>query len=257
VKRRAVVSIHDVEPDTLSGVTDLLELLGDACRPPADLLVVPGVEWSEAELNRLRGWEARGHTLVGHGWSHRGIPPRSAYHRMHALALSRDMAEHLSRPREDLVERLRRCHAWFAGVGLKPPRMYVPPAWALGALTREDLVELPFDLYETLTGFLDVRAGVRRTLPLVGFEADTPFRCLVLRTLNAANLSLARSFGRPVRIALHPRDLEYGLARELERLVRNPAWHFVSSVAALSPPTAPRPDPARSPAAREPYQPEA
>ncbi len=57
---------------------------------------------------------------------------RSAYHRLHAALISRDVAEHLSRPAHELVALVHRCHGWFAAHGLPAPTLYVPPAWALG-----------------------------------------------------------------------------------------------------------------------------
>ncbi len=227
MKEAAVVSIHDVGPRTLPHVLGLVRLLADAGAPPATLLVVPGRDWPADALDTVRTLVRDGHHLAGHGWSHRAPEPASLGHRIHGLVLSRDQAEHLSRPREELVEIVERCHAWFGERGLPVPDLYVPPAWALGSLTPTDLTELPFRWYETLTGFLDARTGRRRTLPLVGFEADTALRKWALRASNAGNLALARAWGRPVRISLHPRDPELLLARDLERLLGR-RWNFTT-----------------------------
>lgn len=225
----ALLSVHDVTPRNHPRVRRILELLSGAGAPPATLLIVPGREWSDDHLRRLREWEDTGHRLAGHGWSHAAPSPATLRHRLHAALISRDRAEHLSRSRDEARAIVRRCHTWFRRNGLAAPELYVPPAWALGALTRNDLEELPFRWYETLTGFLDAATGRRLRLPLVGFEADTAFRAFALRATNALNLGLARALDRAVRIAIHPDDLELRLAGRLRRAIQRP-WRWVESV---------------------------
>lgn len=222
----ALLSIHDVAPGTLGPIRRILGLLDDVGAPPATLLIVPGLRWEGEALETLRALARDGHPLAGHGWEHRAPPPRGAWHRLHALVLSRDQAEHLSRPRDELRRRVCRCHRWFGERGLEECGLYVPPAWALGALAPADLRALPFRWYETLTGFVDGATGRRRRLPLVGFEADTAPRRWTLRLWNGASVALGRRTGQPVRIALHPRDLELLLAPRAEALLRRP-WNFV------------------------------
>lgn len=232
--RPGLLSIHDVAPRTLARVETLVELVTDHGVPPPTLLVVPGAGWDEATLARLQAMADRGCRLAGHGWIHEAVPPRTLKHRLHALLLSRDQAEHLSRPRADLLDRVARCHAWFGERGLPEPELYVPPAWALGALRTADLAALPFRWYEDLAGLVDGASGRRRRLPLVGFEADTAFRKVALRFVNAASVAAGRLTGRPVRVSIHPRDLELLLADDLRALVARP-WRWVDEEEALGP----------------------
>ncbi len=231
-RRPAHLSIHDVKPSSLERVRRLVALCRARAGPRITLLVVPGLEWSGAQVDRLRAWSREGLELAGHGWIHHG-PPRSLYHRVHALVLSRDQAEHLSRPRHELVELVERGFAWFEERGLPEPGLYVPPAWALGALTREDLARLPYRGYEVLQGFLDRDGRLHRT-PLVGYEADTGFRRQALRLTNGLARRIARISGRPLRIGLHPPDLELRLAADLRRDLADPEWRFVSTAETLS-----------------------
>lgn len=225
--KTAVVSVHDVAPETMSDVLRIVERLDGIGAPPATLLVIPGREWTDRALSRLRALARKGHPLAGHGWSHRAAAPGSVRHRLHALIISRDQAEHLSRPTAELAERVEKCHAWFGERDLEVGDLYVPPAWALGALEPEDLRRLPFRWYETLTGILDGRTGRLKRLPLVGFEADTPPRKAALRMSNAVNLEIARAWERPLRVSLHPSDLDLLLAGDVERLLHED-WNFVS-----------------------------
>jgi len=239
VRRTGIASIHDVEPDTLERVAGLMSLLDRHEVHPRTLLVVPGLGWMPTEVDRLRAWAEAGATLAGHGWIHRAPPPAGLHHRLHAALLSRDQAEHLSRSREDLLGRVRDCHAWFAERDLPEPELYVPPAWALGALQTSDLPRLPFRWYETLTGLVEAATGRLRRLPLVGFEADTAARRRALRLTNGLALAWGRASGRPVRISLHPDDLQLLLAEEVEGILARP-WRWVgeAEAAATDPPPA-------------------
>jgi predicted deacetylase len=224
---RAMISVHDVMPETLGRVREILSLLEGAGVPPATLLVVPGKPWSRREIRCLRSLAERGHPLAGHGWVHKApAGARTFYHRFHGRLISRDEAEHLSRPRAELSKLIQRCHAWFPSAGLPEPSLYVPPAWALGALALSDLTALPFRRYEVLRGFLDVRSRRFRWLPLAGFEADTTFRKVGLRLWNGLNRTVSRRLGIPLRISIHPGDLKLLLREDLRRMVSTP-WTFV------------------------------
>ena len=230
--RQVHLSIHDVKPSSMDQVQRLVAL----CRVPAGfritLLVVPGMEWRPAQVDRLRRWSREGLELAGHGWVHQGMP-RSLYHRLHGLVLSRDQAEHLSRPREELVELVQRGFSWFEDRDLPAPGLYVPPAWALGALTREDLARLPYRWYEVLQGFLDRSGWLHRT-PLVGYEADTGFRRRALRVTNGLARRIAAVTRRPLRIGLHPPDLELLLAEDLRKELADPTLGFLTTAETLA-----------------------
>lgn len=200
-------------------VEGILELLTEAGVDTATLFIVPGSGWDEAGLARVREWHAQGWTLAGHGWEHRAVPPRTLYHRLHSLILSRDCAEHLSLETDAVAALIGRCFAWFDAHGLAAPRLYVPPAWALGRISRARLRELPFHLYESLSGVYDAESDRFRRLPLVGFEADTALRVPVLRAANAANVAMHRVLRKPLRISIHPFDLDLRLAGDVVRLL--------------------------------------
>ncbi|MGB1222020.1 MAG: hypothetical protein ACPG43_10790, partial [Alcanivoracaceae bacterium] len=97
------------------------------------------------------------------------------------------------------------------------PAIYVPPAWALGKLGSRHRAALPFRYFEDLFGIHDSQQARYYRLPLVGFEADTPWRAGVLRLLNAWSLFRARRTDRALRIALHPNDSSYLLAVDIAR----------------------------------------
>ncbi|WP_300492089.1 polysaccharide deacetylase family protein [uncultured Alcanivorax sp.] len=214
VAPRALVSIHDVMPETREQVSRILALLPQS--PQAvTLLVVPGRNWQTADLDWLHQLQQQGYPLAGHGWLHRCDPPISLYHRVHSLLLSRRVAEHLSLSASGIDALIRNCHQWFLDQGLQPCELYVPPAWAMGAINRQQLADMPFRLFETLSGVYDAQAQKMHPLPLVGFEADTPLREWLLRGFNHLNWRRASHSDQPLRIGIHPQDLSLRLRNQV------------------------------------------
>lgn len=214
----AIVSIHDVMPSTLSRVQAIMDRLPGPCRENLILLIVPGLDWHQDQLEILRRWEVDGAILAGHGWTHCAATIRGPWHRLHALLISRNAAEHLALGGEEIIALIRRNHHWFESRGLATPDLYVPPAWAMGAVDRDTLAALPFQYYETTSGIFDAATGRMHRLPLAGFEADNPLRQGLLDLNNGLNRWVSTG-NRPLRIAIHPHDFEYRLAGRLTTLL--------------------------------------
>lgn len=223
----ALVSLHDVMPETFDRVTRILARLRTWEIPPITLLVVPGRAWSPAQINQLRDWAEAGHHLAAHGWVHYVEHIRGWRHRLHSRFLSRDVAEHLALDAEGILRLMRRSGEWFAHNDLPAPTLYVPPAWALGRVERDAVRALPFAQVEVLRGILDRQSGELRKLPVVGFETDTARRARLVRPWNRFQEHRARRRGRPLRIAIHPFDFEYFLHRDLEEILQR-RWKFLA-----------------------------
>ena len=223
----ALVSLHDVMPETLDRVATILDRLRAWGLPPVTLLVVPGRAWRPAQIDQLHRWVEAGHPLAAHGWVHHVESIRGWRHRLHSRFLSRRVAEHLALDGDGIVRLMRRSGEWFPAQGLPAPTLYVPPAWALGRVARDALRPLPFAQVEVLRGVLELRSGALRPLPVVGFETDTPRRARLMRPWNRFQAHRARRTGRPLRIALHPFDFEYFLHRDLEDILQR-RWKFLA-----------------------------
>jgi len=217
---QGLISIHDVMPETRQRVSEILEQLSALPPGAVTLLVVPGKDWQADDLDWLRDLSEQGYPLAGHGWRHRCDPPRSLHHRLHSAFISRDAAEHLSLDEEGIVTLIRDCHRWFVERGLTPGPLYVPPAWALGAVDKSRLSALPFRYYETLGGLYDARKKWFQPMPLLGFEADTAFRAWSLNLFNRINFVTALTTGRPLRVSIHPQDLQLRLGEQVLPWVR-------------------------------------
>jgi len=233
---KAVVSIHDLMPETMDRVETLLAWLAEREVPPVTLLVVPGKPWTAAQIGRLHELAEAGHPLAAHGWHHR-TTPRRLYHRLHAALISRDVAEHLDLDSRGILDLILRAREWFLAQRLPDPEVYVPPAWALGRLSVRDQAAVPCRVIETTRGLLcpDGTPKPRfEKLPLAGYEADTSFRAVFLRRWNAAQARRARQTGRPLRISIHPDDLQLHLADQMDDQIRA-ATMFADYLEALRP----------------------
>ncbi|MCA1779518.1 MAG: polysaccharide deacetylase family protein [Xanthomonadaceae bacterium] len=214
-----LVSIHDVMPTTLAKSRRIFERLNAAGLSPVTLLVVPGKDWRCCDLDQLRAMVDAGAQLAGHGWTHQAGQLRGLRHRLHSALISRRAGEHLALSRREILKLMLRNHRWFAKNGLPEPGLYVPPAWAMGPVSRELLDRLPFRQYETLAGVYHSTCRRFDYLPVVGFEADTAFRAVAVGALNRLNRIGARVGQRPLRLAIHPDDFELKLADDLVQMI--------------------------------------
>ena len=216
---RTLVSLHDVMPDTLDAVQEQLGLFAARDIRQVTLLVVPGLEWTAQQIDRLRRWEDQGHELAGHGCVHRARHVRGPRHRVYSTLISRSAAEHLALTEQEIAERVAKCHDWFEAQGLQAPGLYVPPAWALGKADLSVYGNAGFRLVERLEGIYDLATGRMHRIPAIGFEAINAPRALALRMSNAANRQAARLSG-VLRLGLHPGDLQLHLADDARAAIR-------------------------------------
>jgi len=234
----ALISIHDVMPHTFERVERTLDWLAERKVPPVTLLVVPGRPWRPQQIERLRELAAAGHKLAAHGWHHE-TRPRRLYHRLHAALISRHVAEHLDLDSQGILKLMQRSSNWFGENSLPRPFLYVPPAWALGPISKADLAQAPYRLIETTRGLIQLESNApsfpesenqtARTdapitlkfqkLPLTGYEADTALRECFLRRWNDAQARAARCKNLPLRISIHPDDLDLRLADQMEQQI--------------------------------------
>lgn len=217
-KSAAIVSVHDVMPETLPKVTEILRFLETMAVFPVTLLVVPGQPWPAKAINELKSLQAAGYELAGHGWQHQSRGFTSKWHRLHGWLISGTEAEHLYLSTGAIINIVNDCYRWFETVDLEPPTLYVPPAWAMGRISKKTLSSLPFRLYETQTGIYDAHTGIFRIMPVTGYLADTAFRTRALKITNL--ISRLPVFGH-LRIAIHPNDLNLPLANQLKTHLRH------------------------------------
>lgn len=216
---KTLVSIHDVMPETMGEVAEQLQICRQLGVKKVTLLVVPGRNWTTAQIEQIGRWQADGYELAAHGWHHKCDTISSLKHWLHSALISRDVAEHLCLTSDQIVNLMIRSGDWFEEKGFTRPHLYVPPAWALGEITDKALAETGFVMVETLRGIRFPQSGELMPLPLVGFEADTLFREMALKLFN--RIATGTSKNRPLRVSLHPHDHKLRLKDSLRTILSN------------------------------------
>ncbi|MFP4521235.1 MAG: polysaccharide deacetylase family protein [Fibrobacterota bacterium] len=216
---RVILSIHDVMPETFAGISRVADYFLSEGADKICFLVVPHPNWKESDLLRLREYQINGISFAGHGFLHHCGTPRTVYHKIHSVLISRNAAEHLAFQRGDLIEKVSGCAKWFEENGFGIPDLYVPPAWAMGQLKKDDMMSLPFRYYEFLSGVYDSDTDRFFSLPLAGFEADTELRKYILFAVNGIFSAVSKLTGRPLRVAVHPYDLQFKLRKSVQNMV--------------------------------------
>ena len=220
---KAVISIHDCMPETMYKIQCILKWLKDRNIPPVTLLVVPGKNWTDEHLDLLKNYAHEGHILAAHGWHHH-TKPRKILHRIHSLIISKNVAEHLDLDRQGILKLMEKSHQWFIQKELSSPSLYVPPAWALGSIDMNTLSKTSYRQIEVTRGLIHLSQNKKpnfQLLPLTGYEADSPFRVHFLSKWNKFQQSQAQAKSLPLRISIHPYDLDLPIVNQLEQQIES------------------------------------
>lgn len=128
--------------------------------------------------------------------------------------MSANCAEHLSKNKQEIIHLINDSYNWFIDNGFKKPLLYVPPAWALGKISKIDLNQLPFLYFECTTGFISNKKY--RFLPLLGFEEKTYWGAKIRQFFNTLNFIIGK-FKGIIRIAIHPNDFNLYLKNDIKK----------------------------------------
>jgi hypothetical protein len=216
-------------PSTLDKVGRIVTTLDTLGINSATLLVVPGKPWRDNEIDQLRQYAQQGLELAGHGWHHQISKYADIKHRVHGLMISKNVAEHLELDSAGISKLIERSYRWFQEHNLPDPSLYVPPAWAMGNISRSRLRRLPFRYYEYFSGIYDSKLNCFERIPMVGYEADAWFRVPFVALWNRMNFIGAQRQQR-LRFSIHPNDFELLLHKNLSRDLRRVAPKLLSAV---------------------------
>ena len=206
------ISIHDVSPHNLDDISNIIQILKNKYRiNKICLLVIPGLNWNKQQVQKLKNWQNDGIEIAAHGWNHRAETNKTFFHKIHSLLMSADCAEHLSKNRKDIYEMMKKSYNWFIRNGFKKPSLYVPPAWAFGKITKQELNQFKFTHFECTTGMVHNQKYF--FLPLLGFKEKTYLRAKIRQFFNSLNYFIAHFTGL-IRIAIHPDDFKLYLKRD-------------------------------------------
>ena len=212
---KSYVSIHDVSPKNLDKIENIIFILNNKFNiNKFCILVIPGLKWNKYQIKKLKKWQNDGIEIAAHGWKHSSKLDKSLYHKIHSLMISKNCAEHLSKNKNDIINLIQKSYNWFISNGFKKPKLYVPPAWALGNINKNDINKLNFLYYECTTGLIHNKKYY--FLPLIGFEEKFLIRGIVRKIFNSLNYFMA-SFTGVIRIAIHPNDFHLYLKNDIKK----------------------------------------
>lgn len=206
-----VVSVHDVAPATAEAARDWCASL-DLFGVPASLLVVPG-PWRGGALADdpdLAAWLqqrcAGGDEVVLHGWAHAAPPGGPAWRRMVGAAVARGAGEFWTLDEAEARRRLELGRDALGAAGLMADG-FTPPGWLASPATLAALRSLGFGFTTGHGGVRDLRTGARHHAPALSHRPGV-FGERLGAWLVPAVAARRAAAGRPVRIALHPDDLD-------------------------------------------------
>ncbi len=156
----------------------------------------------------------KGLQIAAHGWTHRATTKKTLFHKLHSLFISNNCAEHLSLKTEDIKCIINKSYNWFIENEFQKPTLYVPPAWALGKITKKELSKFPFSHYECTTGLICKRKY--RFIPLIGFEEKNIIKAYFRQFFNKINYMFALYTGY-IRVAIHPNDFQLHLKDDIKK----------------------------------------
>ena len=105
---KSYISIHDVSPQNLDDIKNIIDTL--KCQFNINkicILVIPGLDWKFHQIKQLKIWQNSGIEIAAHGWKHEALTKKSCYHKIHSLIMSANCAEHLSKNSQDIMKILQ------------------------------------------------------------------------------------------------------------------------------------------------------
>jgi predicted deacetylase len=154
----------------------------------------------------LRACLGRGHEIAQHGWAHAATGRGSRRRRALGRIVARGCAEFWTLDEAEAARRLELGRAQLRAVGIEPAG-FTPPGWLASAGALRSVRVLGYRYTTSHLGVMDLSTGARhRAVALShrsGGSLERPGSALMARTAR-----LLAGQGRPVRIALHPEDLE-------------------------------------------------
>lgn len=210
-----IVSVHDVAPSTLPLVETWRDLLGDV---PVTLLVVAG-PWNGSELSPgdetcrwLRRRRIAGDEVALHGWAHRATPNGPVVRRTTGRLIARGAAEFWTLNEHDAAARLGLGLARLGEAGLTPVG-FTPPGWLSSPETPAAARRLGLRYITSHLAVTDLQRRLTLRVPSVCHRPTTFGRhpgAAVVESVVRRRLAA----GRPVRLGLHPHDLEHPMLVE-------------------------------------------
>jgi len=208
-----LVSVHDVSPHTIKPTRRWLEHL-DQRGLRSTILVIAG-PWQgidtaagSDELGQLlQERAARGDEISYHGWTHRASRIGPLWRRVIGHAVTRGASEFWALDMPEVTRRLQASEAVLAELGVTA-RGLTPPGWMPSLASLEAARHCGLRYVTSTRAVHDLHTNRRHRIPAF---CQRPGSMLseIGRTVVERGVRMRVTRNRPVRIGLHPADLDY------------------------------------------------
>lgn len=227
-----IVSLHDVTPSTFARVRRQVESLSGLGVTRTSLLAIPHYHAKEklrddpSLVSWLKTRQEEGHEVVLHGWLHQisdlksqisnSRPGRWFYENLYTAG----EAEFLHLGYDEAHARMAQGLDMFRDLGLKA-RGFIAPAWLMNPEVELAAKAHGFAYTNTISEIVALSNG--RRLPSRSCVWSTRAAWRRICSLGWNRLLFARlRDAEPLRISLHPSDLEYpAIWRQISHLIRS------------------------------------
>ena len=210
-QRALCVVLHDVAPPTWRSCQWVLGALEELGEFPVTLLAVPRYHGARRHSGFERWLVQRaeaGDEIALHGYNHLDTQagPRNPLDWLRRRVYTRAEAEFWALDYAEAKRRLRVGRDWLRSIGLRP-RVFIAPAWLLGADAWRALNEQPFEYTATLRRIhvLGVDPPASLACQAQVYSSATDWRQIASVRWNTW-LARAQRSAPQVRLELHPSD---------------------------------------------------
>ncbi len=221
-----IVSLHDITTSTFDRVQRQLEELAALGISRTSLLVIPYYH-GQARLDEnktlcdwLRQSQSDGHEIVLHGWLHQNLPSNHPRTWFYQNLYTSGEAEFLNLPYEEAYARIGNGLRMFRQLGFNV-HGFIAPAWLMNPEIERATQAHGLEYTNTISELVHLPSGQRYSTRSCVWSSRTTWRRASSLVWNSW-LFQRLKFVDPLRISLHPCDLEYpAVWRQIRDLVRS------------------------------------
>ncbi|MGL1933601.1 MAG: DUF2334 domain-containing protein [Fibrobacterales bacterium] len=207
----ALLSFHDITINNFITVESFLNAIDQEGEYPCALLITPFINESidPGLITSFAQWLTKrhslGHEIFIHGYTHTADPhlKRTLWGRF-KNKINNHEAEFAGLDSDDTTRVLMRALAAYTKLHRGPVSGFVPPTWFDSPTLKQECFNSSLPIYESRFAIHNLEGSTIKTTPMSWFRSPILF---ILGTLYI-RCRLLFPIHRPLRIALHPQDIE-------------------------------------------------
>jgi|SRR5690554_699676 hypothetical protein len=218
LNKTMLLSFHDISVENFERLTPIIKELEEFTGKAFALLIIPDTSNAskiqiEKFINQLKVWEAASYELLLHGYTHQiSAANKKSWKARFSHYLTNGEAEFSALPAKESAEKLKKSIEAWRNLGLKSPKVFVPPAWYGSTALKKQVLSLNMT-YESRF-FIKSNSFKFFSFPISFAGLPVLFSKLIF----SFSMFLIRSPIRNIRIALHPSDFP---------LFRSSIWNLI------------------------------